>query len=446
MSIVFKGTSQKQTWSEVREDVQQVNPEFAALIDALSPDDNHWFLRATYPYGSPVMNRAVLALPNNDGDVVPITDPSIDPEIQKGIGYNIHSNPVSIVLKNTFEIFLPLEDRTIPLSGLIMPGTVFGASRVLSAANPEQPVFIWDMTAGARSVFMLPKITEEKRHKKLQKTFGVMSGLPKTLMQHWHVFRELANGYEGKEAPWQSEILYFNGAWFEHKGDPAWQEFYQYFYQAGWAGSEFWRNQPLWNLIYSLVLQEYEAKPSAYIMDTAKYLLNMGTGSATGIGPARDTLSGPWDIIQAAYQEVYEIKNHPPVIIQPQVFKLHDKEKIPVYYSLRFPNALEFKPNRRTFPSIISDLHELRALMVRYDRELSSDKFNLDTTSLHTLFENVEYTYFHNADNLHRGMQHTNGMAEDAYLRRTVDGVVHDEFPEHCLFGKGCIRLSHKKG
>ena len=84
--------------------------------------------------------------------------------------------------------------------------------------------------------------------------------------------------------------------------------------------------------------------------------------------------------------------------------------------------------------------------MVRYDRELSSDKFNLDTTSLHTLFENVEYTYFHNADNLHRGMQHTNGMAEDAYLRRTVDGVVHDEFPEHCLFGKGCIRLSHKKG
>lgn len=445
MSVSFKGCLQKITWEQARSQVADVNPDFCKIIDELNPDDSHWLVKVTYPYGSMVMNRSVLAIPNNIGDIVPITDATIDPKIREGIGYNLNSNPVSIVLKNSFEIYLPLSDRTIPLSGLIEPGTAFGAWRMLNPSHTEQPVFIWDMTAGARSVFMLPKITEGLKHKKLEKAFGITANIPRSLMNHWEVFRQLANSDTINTERWDSEILFFSKAWFNHLKDKAWNNFYQYFYKSGWAGTEYWRNQPMWNLIFSLVLKEYEAKPNANIMDTAQYLLNMGVGAFTGLGPARNTLSGPWNLIQDAYSEVYEIKNYPPIIIQPQTFNMHDQNSPAVYYSLQFPNATQFKPSTRIKVSIISDLHEIRSLMRRYERDLLDDKYNLGGTSLFDLFKKVQYDYFHNAVELHEGMKYTSEMSADTYLRTTVDGKVHNSFPASCLFGRGCIKLSHKE-
>lgn len=445
MSVSFKGSLEKLSWQQARKAVTEVNPDFAKIIDELNPSENHWLLKATYPYGSLVMQKSVLNLPNPQGEIVPITDRSIDPVIRQGIGYNLNSNPVSLILKNSFEIYLPLEDRTLPLSGLIPPGTAFGAWRMLNPHHTEHPIFIWDMSAGARSVFMLPKITEGLKHKKLAKNFGITASIPRTLMQHWEVFRQLANSKHNYCEPWNSEVLYFSDSWFKHLSDKAWTDFYQYFYRSGWAGTEYWRNQPVWNLIFSLVLKEYESRPNAYIMDTAQYLLNMGAGAFTGLGPALNTLSGPWDLIQKIYNEVYEIRHYPPIIIQPQIFNMHDDLSPPVYYSLQFPNATEFKPSTRVKVSIISDLHEIRALMRRYERDLLSEKFNLGGTSLSALFDKVQYDYFHSAVELHDGMLDTAEMAEDINLRTTVDGHVHEAFPASCLFGRGCIRLAHKQ-
>ncbi len=443
MAIVYKGNCEKLTWKQVRQDVVKVNADFATIIDALNPSDDHWLIKATYPYGSLVMQRSVLTLPNSQGAIVPITDKSISADIRDGIGYNLNSNPVSLVLKNSF--YLPLADRTLPLSGLIPPGTVFGAWRVLNPDYTEQPVFIWDMSAGARSVFMMPKITETLKHKKLIKSFGITASVPRNLMQHWEVFRQLANSNKINQEPWKSEIIYFSKSWFNHLYDNEWANFYRYFHSSGWAATEYWRNQPMWNLIFSLILKEYESRPNAYIMDTAKYLLNLGVGAFTGLGPVRDTLSGPWDLIQEIYSEIYEIRNYPPIIIQPQLFNMRDHSSPPVYYSLQFPNASEFKPSTRVKVSIISDLHEIRSLMKRYERDLLSDKFNLGGTSLHDLFNLVEYDYFHHALELHEGMLNTEEMAKDVYLRTTIDGKVHASFPATCLFGRGCVRLSHKK-
>ena len=445
MGVVFKGSTEKLTWKQARESVAAVNPEFARIIDQLNPGDRHWLVKASFPYGSLVMEKSIVTMPNANGDIVPITHPSIDRKIQEGLGYNLNSNPVSLVLKNSFEIYLPLKDRTLPLSGLITPGTTFGAWRVLNPKRSEQPVFIWDMSAGARSVFMLPKITEGLRHKKLEKALGITASMPKALMQHWEVFRQLSNTANLKQDQlWRSEILYFSEEWFKHLHDPSWNDFYQYFHRSGWASTEFWRNQPMWSLIFSLILNDYESRPNASIMDTAQYLLNMGVGAFSGLGPARDTISGPWDLIQKIYNDIYEIKNYPPVIIQPQTFNMRDKLSPPVYYSLQFPNATQFKPSTRVKISIISDLHEIRSLMRRYERDLLSNKFNLGSTSLFDLFHQVQYDYYHSTPELHEGMRDTAEMAEDLNLRTTLDNKVHAAFPSACLFGRGCIRLSHK--
>ncbi len=105
MTMPLKGSFEKLTWKQVRADVAKVNPAFAKIIDELSPSDKYWVAKVRYPYGSLVMKKALLMLPNAKGDIVPITDSSIDKNIREGLDYNLNSNPVSLVLKNTFEIF-----------------------------------------------------------------------------------------------------------------------------------------------------------------------------------------------------------------------------------------------------------------------------------------------------------------------------------------------------
>lgn len=449
MSIQFKGKLEKVTWNQVRAEVSKINPEFAAIIDEIDPSDQYWVAKVTYPYGSLVMKKALLMLPNKDGDIVPITDPSMDPEIRDGLEYNLKSNPVSFVLKNTFEIFLPLEDSTIPipvqLSGLIYTGAAFGAWRVLNIDESQHPAFIWDMSAGARSIFMLPKISEEKKHMKLRKVYNINTLTPRNLMDHWEIFRELAN-HSSIKNPWVAEIIYFSKTWFDHLKDHKWRKFYSHFQNAGWKGSEFWRNVPLYNLIFSLIVKDYEGKLNASIMDTVKYLLYIGMGSVSGHAPALNDQGGPFSQIQRIYQEDYDLKNYPPIIMQPTTFNLYDHNSRSVYYSLQFPNALEFKPNNRVRTSIISDLHEIRALLNRCQQELSCDKFNIKGIPLHDLFHCANYDYFHNGVELHYGMKNSTEISiNDETFLKTIDGKTYENFPDASSFVRGCIRVSHKK-
>lgn len=435
----------KVTWKEVRHEVHKLNPSFAQLVDELNPSDDYFFVKATYPYGAPVLKQAVLMLPNDNGEIVPITDSSIDPKIRAVLDYNLNSNPVSMVLKNTFEIFLPLEDRTIPLNGLIKPGATFGTFRVLHPNGSHQPKFLWNMTAGARSIFMLPKITEQKKHFILKKKYSLTAEAPRTLMHNWEVFRQIASHPEFSQ-PWDAQILYFSKSWFEHLDDKAWFAFYYYFHRAMWGGTEFHRNQPIWNLIFSIILKDYQGKPSAYITDTVKYLINVGIGAQPGFSPARDNMSGPIEGLQKVYIEDYGIRNYPPIIMQPNMFNLSDALSPPVYYSLQFPTAIEFGLSSRARSSHVSDLHEIRSLLVRYTQELLSDKFNILGTPVYDLFKQTDYDYFHNNTELHSGMRSATEMpADDKNLLTTVNGKIYDTFPDMCSFVKGCIRISHKK-
>lgn len=433
------------SWNQVKKDVETVNPVLAAIINKLKLSKNHLLVKASYPYGSLVMKRSLLMLPNDSGEIVPITDPSIDTQIKAALGYNLNSNPVSLVLKNSFEIFLPLADRIIHLSGLIHPGTAFGAWRVLNPGKSENPAFIWDMTAGARSVFMMPKITETLRHRALKNKYDLLEDVPRTLMKHWDVFKEIAS-HDSFKQNWDAEILYFSESWFTHLDDPAWYEFYNYFKKSAWGASEFWRNQATYNLISSLILNEYEGKPSAYIMDTAKYIIHVAMGALPGLAPAKDNLAGPFEEIQRIYEEEYGL-NYAPVILQPTLLDLANDKASPVYCSLNFPNALEFKQNSRIKSNLITDLRELRSLMVRYEKELLSGKFNIANTSLGDVFNRVKFDYFHTGSGAPAmgGIRESDEMIKnDPALKRSLSGKEYEEHPNKVLFLNGCIKLSSK--
>jgi hypothetical protein len=433
------------TWKDIRETVLTINPVFAKVVDKLDPSDDYKLVKVKYPYGSLVLKDAILQIPHGaDGTLTPITSTELDKDIKKLISYNLNSNPVSMVLKNTFEIYLPLPDRTIPLSGLIHEGSIFGTFRVLHPETSHQPQCNWNMTSGARSLFMLPKITESAKHLRIKKQFGLTVQKPMTLMAHWDVFRELANHADFPQK-WDAEILFFSKQWFDHLDDEAWVEFYYYLLRTVWGSTEFVRNQPIWNTIFSLILQDYETRPSAYITDTVKYLMHVGIGAQPGFSPARNNLSAPISGLQQVYTNEYEIRNYPPIIMCPEKYQMSSNESFPVYYSLQFPTAIEFGKSSRARPSLISDLHDIRSLLMRYEREISSDKYHTDGTPIHELFQKTNFDYFHNNVELHSGMQNSKFMPEkDSGLLTTLDGVKYETFPDMCSFVKGCIRLSKK--
>ncbi len=55
---------------------------------------------------------------------------------------------------------------------------------------------------------MLPKISETNSHNKLAQAFHLSNPSPRSLLDHWNIFREIAN-HPSLGDPWTAEILFF---------------------------------------------------------------------------------------------------------------------------------------------------------------------------------------------------------------------------------------------
>lgn len=390
-STDHKSSIKKVSWAQAREKVQAISPELARIIDEISPPDNLHLYIGKYSYGSSCMKNGQFYIPLEDGTLKPISDSSVPSHIQADLGYNLNSNPVSLTLRNSFELFLALPDRTIPFYGMIPAGKILGTWRILTPQS-NHPRFLWGMTAGARSIFMLPKITEAASHEKLVKVLGVSQDAPRTLLDHWEIFRQIYNHYE-KSSAWFSEMLYFPQAWIEKKDDPAFFKLHHYFLNAAWTGSEYYRNQYIWNLIFSLIQERYKIKPTAYIADTVKHLFGILAGGTPGFAPATDESAAPIKLLQEAYVNVYRLKKYHPVIMQPALYSYLDKK--PVYYSLNFPTALEFAQKSNKKNSAISDLFSVKSLLEKYRYAMLNDGFEVGQTRLVQNLQNANFRFLH---------------------------------------------------
>jgi hypothetical protein len=430
-------------WSEVRDQVQAVNPEFSELIDSLDPGPECRMFEVVYSYGDKFIDSGEFYLPGENGELIPFTDSRVEPEIQEALGYNMNTNPVTIVLENTIEMLVTLEDRIVPF-GLRRPGDVFGAWRTLDKPNQNNlshsSVFMWDMTAGARSMFMLPKISEAVAHNKLKQAMHIGADKPRDLLDHWKVFRALAKSPDFGE-PWQVKLLFMSREWFEKMYDPAWIKLRSYFLNRAWHSTEFWRNQFVWNLTFARIQSIRNIKAASYIADIVKHILAIGSGAVPGFRPALDSSLGPVEGLQRAYIDHYELKTYAPIIMEPSVFHSEPKEN-PAYYSLQFPSALELSPKTSGRSSAISDLYDIRALLNKYMKQISSDGLNIEATPLYELSRTIHMDYYHNNVDLYEGMKHSEQLCEDdpafAEMMRRFPGR---EFPKNSAFVKGVISV-----
>lgn len=427
----------KTTWKHAREQAHKVNPELAAIIDEISPDDSYRMYIGEYPFGNYIVNKGRFLVPNYSGKFVPISETD-DKEIQDDLSYNEGSNPTCLLLENSIEVFLDLDELVIPCAytpaDAPKSGTVLSTWKVINQSGSMQPAFQWDIVSGARSLLMLPKITDKTAHQRLKKEFNFQAEPPKRLVDHWQVFRSI---YQGSNTQWHSRILYFSKKWFDNIDDPAWVKLKLYLLNIAWKATEYWRNKPLFNFIFSILQKNHQLDCCPYINDTVKHLLGIGTGHIHGLSPATDNSAGPIDTIISAYKDIYRLKNYDITIMRPGLLT---SSETPVFYSLNYPIAIEFSPKNRKRSRALDELAQIKSVLERYTEVLLTDQLNISNSPLYKSAQQSQFEFYHGSNYLH-GIHSPTKILEGNQYFQSIDK---DQFPYSSIFFQGCIQI--KKG
>lgn len=430
-------------WKEVRAEVAKVNPQLTHIIDELDPPKDYTLFKAGYSYGNELLQQGELHLPYKNTGLLPLSDKRFPADVQNKLGYNMGSNPVTMVLKNSVELFLIL-DKSITLYRFFIPGSIIGLWYILNPNSTNHPKLLWNISAGSRSLFMLPKISDKVAHNKLIREFHIDCDAPSNIIDHWEVFSSIAKSPNFANK-WQAHVLYFSKKWFNNLDDSAWLKFKNYLLNYAWKNSEYARNNIIWDFIFSIVQKNRHIKPDAYLTNIVEHLLYLAAGMFPGFSPAINDQAGPISKLQEVYLTIYGLKAYAPIIMVPNFFSTKQNSQ-PVYYSLQHPTAMEFAPKSNKRASTLDYLYLTNSTLSKYKSILSNGKFNLDETILYEALKKTNFDFFHS--NLNKpitGIRNSKEMPnEDRFFLDHLSNCHAKEFPVSNTFLNGCVRLSVK--
>jgi hypothetical protein len=316
-------------------------------------------------------------------------------------------------------------------SKLFDTGTMFGLWEAYDPAPSEFVKKVWNLTAGARTTFMLAKISDAVSHDRLRRDYAIHAYLPRGLLDHYKIFMELAHKNDEQENDWYCDILFFVDKWLENKEDSISSlQLHKYWLEEAWRQSFNCRNQMSYDVAWEEFSKEVTRrnyKPRAYI-NTIKHLLTLGEGIYPGFIPALpNEVAVPVHLIQDAYMKGYLLKKYAPIIMTP--YHLRNKGEF-VYYSLSLPTQLEYAPQAKNSPSIMTDMRELKMLMQILQESIKE--------------KTVSYEFFHSeADRFGEIRPSSELPEEDARLTTMPSGYdIHNKwFCDNSPFWRGCIRI-----
>lgn len=437
----------KVTWSDIRKRVYSVEPDFAKLVDDISPNQSYPLFLAYYPYGQLKGDTVSTFLPMADGGQYRIIDPSAPKDVTTHLMYGSGSSPFGLLLEKKLEYFIDLKELGISIPWQVSsPGSFFPLSRMLQS-QPSRiytPNGLLSAVSGARSVFMLPKIGCATNHLTLRRSYNVQPQPPKSLYDHWSLFKEITHNNHDDDA-WRSCVLYFSKKWVDKiNNDKAWHPIKKYLLELAWKKYDFDRNRVYYNIFYSLTQHKRNLKPNPYLVDTACHIFTVALGEAPGYAPACDNESLPLDKLQNAFVESYGLKKYIPTIMQPEHFIFESKKSKPVYYSLQMPSTYSFSPKSRKLSSTISEISELHHIVNIFKTEMSAKKSIISDTALSTASNEVEFNFYHNQQDQHKTINDSESIIlHDSRFSAKHAKHVHPEatFASDAPFVRGCVSI-----
>lgn len=418
------------SWKEARPMlVKQADPEMITIIDEINPSSDMSFILARYTFGD-ILKDGTLYIPTKDGNVYPIEHHKIEKKLRDKLNYRFV--PMGLILNKSVEVYFESEDRIMP-SKLYSSGDIFGLWQLLDPEPEAHIKKLWNLSSGARSIFMLPMISDATLHAKLKRDLKIHSYAPKKLSMHRDVFSDIAkNMTEEKRSVWTCDVLYFTKKWFDlDLNNFSELKQYKYWLLEAWRQSLNCRNQMNYSIVreaFSKKVSKRNIKPKPYILNTINHLMSIKDGIFPGFVPAQeDEIGGPIGLIQKAYIEHYGLKNYFPTILHPSHLSLN-ASKAPVYYSLTFPTLLDFSPASGGSSYLMNDMRELKLLMKMLEEFIG--------------YENVEYDFFHSEHDRFNEIESSHIIAKED--DRFLDN-------KSCVFAyngpflRGCIRIKEKE-
>lgn len=428
-------------WKDIRETMFKLLPDLTRIIDNIDPGKEFPLYLVKYPYGAMIVENGKCFYPI-ENKLITIDDPDFPIDLKKQLVYVGTSLPTGIVIKNSFEIFVKIGNRTHTFI-LYNAGSIFGLWDELDDNPSYHPYKLFHITSGARSIFMIPNIGDTMLHKNLQRDFNLKLPAPKTLIDQWSIFVALSRQLNPQEM-WYSELVFFSRKWIDKlkSNDKRWASLYHYFLIYSWRKSAYWRNKLLYDFVFSCIKENRNLKPNPYLADTVKYLLAIGLGEVPGFGIAIDETVAPIHFLQKSYINSYRMKDYIPTLMQPMHFEFKNPVQ-PVYYSLQFPTTMEFSPKSRKISSTLQDLRELKHLTEVFLVEAKKGKLHLDGTIIDKLIDTIAFDFFHNKTDKHNEIQLTKHLPKkDSALLKCFKND--RQFADNGTFFRGCVRISSK--
>jgi hypothetical protein len=427
------------TWKEVENQVKLINPEFALICSKVSSNKNYSLFKIKYPYGSKIVDKGVFNLPVVDSSkVVSLNDEQVSSYFKDKLNYS--NIPLALILHNDNEVFIESADRIIPLN-FFKAGDLFGVFEVVKMFAKISFNSLWNVSAGARSVFMLPKISDKISHNRIKQEYGINCEVPNSLMNQWDVFKEIIHK-SGNSNIWYNELLVFGKDWFDEDKDYNINllEFKNYIYETTWKQSAILINSIEFGLqweLFSATINRKSLKPRPYIIDSIKQLVSIANGSGIAFKPAIEETSLPVSFIQGIYMNIYKLKSYIPTIMQPdKLSSLNQK----LYYSLSFPTTLETSPIMRNNRTLIQDEREIRLLINILLQTLNNKAYN------RMIDKNITFKFYHYDDDKYSEIDDSNNIFIDdknfSIYSNSSDTNVTRTFCANSVFLKGCIEIA----
>jgi hypothetical protein len=390
----------KVTWDEIRDSIFKVTPNFAEKVDRLKPDDSFPLYIVSFPYGSLIGDDKSQFIPNKDGSYYRLNSPDAPKDIIKHLGYGKDSSPLGLILDKTIEFFVDAPERkvTIPKK-IVRPGEFINFSRILSikktsTSKPFAPNGLLNATAGARTVFSLPYLTCNASFIKLERDIGELTKMPESQYDHFQLFSDIARN-NSAEKKWELKLLYFSEKWINSiLNDKQWADVKSYIFQKAWDDTNYIRNQYFFDVSFSIMKEQENAKQNPYIYDTARHIFDIAVGAFPGLAPTVTSDLLPLDAIQTSLTKSYGLKKYIPTIISPNYFSLEDK--YPVYYSMHYPTLRLFSPKTTTNKkSVLSDIQDLSRALNKFSKRIRDENSIWKGTILQEAAETLRFKFIH---------------------------------------------------
>ena len=431
----FKFNLEEVRWSEVRDEVYRCNPELAEKCDYINKQGEYSLFKIHYPYGSSIINKGDFSLPTMNGQIVSIKDDRVPESLRKKLTYS--HIPLSLIINNSSEVFVKIQNRIVSLNFLV-PGELFGLFELMNlltqTSSLDMP--IWNVSAGARSTFMVPSIYDTIGHTRIKKKLSADINTPSSLLDHWQTFVDI-NKYSCNTG-WYNTILVFSDEWFMNQNNTAYIEFYKYLVTQCWKQFQLLEDFTEFSLLWSFfthAINKRNLKPRPYLIDTIKHLILIAKGSGISFKPSTDNTALPMSLIQQIYVQDYNLKDYIPNIMQPAKFTKDSR----VYYSLSFPTLLDSSPYSKNPPSIIEDQREIKKLLdilINTIEQIENPSINL--------LKNIKFELFHSGNDPFGQIIPSKIIPEGdtRFLEYTNNNQEKREFCSSSSFFNGCISIS----